>query len=159
MYKFRTMYHVPAEAAGPAITAVRDSRVFRFGRLLRATRVDELPQLWNVLVGDMSIVGPRPEDPGIVAEHYGPLERETLTVRPGLTGPGALFTITDGHLYLDDRDPEGSYVRDLLPVRISLDVAYARRPSVTQDLRLIGRTLLTIARTSAGIGTTARPRS
>jgi lipopolysaccharide/colanic/teichoic acid biosynthesis glycosyltransferase len=158
MYKFRTMHHVPAGTAGPAVTAIQDPRVFPFGCLLRATKLDELPQLWNVLAGDMSIVGPRPEDPGIVAEHYGPLERETLAVRPGLTGPGALFATTNGHLYLNDFDPEGSYVRNLLPVRIGLDLAYARRPSIAQDLRIIGRTLLMIARTVAGIGATGRSR-
>jgi lipopolysaccharide/colanic/teichoic acid biosynthesis glycosyltransferase len=76
--------------AGGAITAPADARVFPFGAFLRESKIDELPQLVNVLIGDMAIVGPRPEDPAIVDAWYGPLARETLTVRPGLASPGSL---------------------------------------------------------------------
>jgi lipopolysaccharide/colanic/teichoic acid biosynthesis glycosyltransferase len=149
MYKFRTMRHRP-QAAGPAITATRDPRVFAFGSFLRASKLDELPQLFNVLKGDMSIVGPRPEDPEIVARHYGPAERASLSVRPGLTSPGALFAYTHGHLYLDDHAPEASYVQRFLTLKVGLDAVYARHASLGYDLRVIGRTACTILQRLAG---------
>src|SRR6266446_6003127 len=94
MYKLRTM-HV-ARAAGPLITGTDDPRVFAWGRLLRHTKIDELPQLWNVLRGDMAIVGPRPEDPAIVERYYSAADFGTLNVRPGLASPGSLFHYTHG---------------------------------------------------------------
>src|SRR5439155_20641515 len=90
MYKLRTML-VDHGSPGSRVTAANDPRVFRFGRFLRASKLDEFPQLVNVLRGEMSIVGPRPEDPDIVLGHYTPIHRETLTVRPGLAGPGRLY--------------------------------------------------------------------
>ena len=101
MYKFRTMrtgqngkngrngqLQASANGAGGHITAEHDARVFAFGGWLRRWKIDELPQLLNVLRGDMAIVGPRPEDPDIVARYYTPLAHETLAVRPGLATPG-----------------------------------------------------------------------
>lgn len=142
MYKFRTMHVV--QKTHSVITATHDARIFPVGRILRATKIDELPQLFNVLQGQMSIVGPRPEDPSIVAKHYGRLGHETLTVRPGLASYGSLYHYTHGHLLLDDAQPETSYVNQLLPIKLALEVRYVRSRSLTVDVRIIIRTLLTI---------------
>ena len=155
MHKFRTM-HVANQQAS-VITGVADKRVFGFGRLLRATKIDELPQLYDVLTGTMSIVGPRPEDPKIVEQHYNQLARETLNVAPGLASPGSIYNYTHGHLYLRDADPEGSYVRQLLPVKLALELVYLRRQSFTGDLLVIARTAITIVRIALGQRLFAEP--
>lgn len=148
MFKFRTM-HV-ANTQGSVITSSSDARVFPLGRLLRALKIDELPQLWNVLRGEMSIVGPRPEDPKIVADHYDQLGHETLTVLPGLTCPGSVHFYTHGEQLVDDGDPETAYVRRLLPIKLALDVIYVRQMSLWYDLRLITRTAWTILQIAVG---------
>jgi lipopolysaccharide/colanic/teichoic acid biosynthesis glycosyltransferase len=138
LYKLRTM-HTRAEV-GPPITGAGDPRVFPFGALLRRTKLDELPQLFNVLRGDMAIVGPRPEDLGIVDRHYGPLGFATLAVRPGLSSPGSVYSYTHGEANLQG-DPESAYVARLLPIKLALDSVYIRRASLSYDLRVIARTL------------------
>jgi lipopolysaccharide/colanic/teichoic acid biosynthesis glycosyltransferase len=143
MYKLRTMHRRPGQFGGP-ITGVDDPRVFPLGRLLRSTKIDELPQLVNVLRGEMSLIGPRPEDPELVARYYAPLHRETLAVRPGLTSPGSLYHDTHGDRVLAVGDPEARYVEWLLPVKLALDLTYVRRASLTYDLALVWRTLVTI---------------
>lgn len=139
LLKLRTM-HVAAPG-GSVITAANDARVFRFGALLRATKVDELLQLLNVIRGDMAVVGPRPEDPLIVAEHYGDAERATLAVRPGLTSPGTVYYYAyGGEDQIDADDPVGSY----LPVmrrKLAIDAAYARDATVLSDLGVIWLTV------------------
>ena len=137
MFKLRTMR--PGQYP-TAITAKNDPRVFPFGALLRRTKVDELPQLYNVLRGDMAIVGPRPEDPRMVARFYTPLDHETLRVAPGLTSPGSLYAYTHGEAQLDASDSEGCYGERLLPLKLALDIVYVRRASLAYDLALIGRT-------------------
>jgi lipopolysaccharide/colanic/teichoic acid biosynthesis glycosyltransferase len=149
MYKLRTMHRGPG-LSGSRITGHADPRVFRWGRWLRRAKLDELPQLVNVLWGDMAIVGPRPEDPAIVARHYTPLERETLRVRPGLASPGSLFHYTDGERWLGSADPERDYVDRLMPVKLALDVVYVRRASLAYDVRVIGRTAWVICAGLAG---------
>ena len=141
MFKLRTMH---ADGGGAPITGPGDPRVFPLGRWLRRAKIDELPQLLNVLAGDMALIGPRPEEPAIVAQAYGPVHRVTLEVPPGLTSPGSLFQTTDGDALLDPADPVGSYVARLLPLKISLDVVYVRRASLGYDLRLMGRTAWTL---------------
>jgi lipopolysaccharide/colanic/teichoic acid biosynthesis glycosyltransferase len=143
MYKLRTMHQrQPGQAS--RITGQDDPRVFPLGGLLRRTKIDELPQLFNVLRGDMSLVGPRPEDPDIVERHYTPLLRETLAVRPGLASPGSLYHYTHGDALLAGGDPETAYVERLLPLKVALDVVYVRHASLHSDVRIIGRTLSTI---------------
>jgi lipopolysaccharide/colanic/teichoic acid biosynthesis glycosyltransferase len=112
--------------------------------LLRHLKIDELPQLINVLRGDMSIVGPRPEDPELVEEYYGPAHRETLTVRPGLSSPGSLYHDTHGELFLKGGDPETRYLERLLHIKLALDMVYVRRASVRYDCAIILRTISTI---------------
>ncbi|MBI4420876.1 MAG: sugar transferase [Gemmatimonadetes bacterium] len=149
MYKLRTMdvHHAHARSR---VTGAQDPRVFPLGSLLRHAKIDELPQLWNVLRGDMSIVGPRPEDPELVAEHYAPVHWDTLSVRPGLASPGALYSETHGLHMLADADPERGYLERLLPVKLALDLVYVRRASCWYDLRIVGRTLTIIAAKLAG---------
>ncbi len=144
MYKLRTM-HQRFPGRTSRITGQNDPRVFPLGALLRRTKIDELPQLFNVLRGDMSIVGPRPEDPDIVERHYTPLLRETLAVRPGLASPGSLYHYTHGDALLAGGDPETAYIVRLLPLKVALDVVYVRQASLPLDVRIIGRTLSTIA--------------
>ncbi len=148
MYKFRTM-HV-GSAGGGVITGPNDSRVFLLGRILRVLKIDELPQLFNVLAGDMSIVGPRPEDPEIVEKYYGAIGQESLTVVPGLASPGSIYNYTHGQLFLDDANPEESYVCRLLPVKLALEAVYVRHRSFVGDLKIIGRTLAAILWIAAG---------
>ena len=148
MYKFRTM-HVAA-SQGSVITASSDSRVFLSGRILRALKIDELPQLWNVIRGDMSIVGPRPEDPKIVQQHFGHLGMETLSVAPGLASPGSLYNYTHGHLMVDHHNPEVAYVQQLLPIKLALELVYVRQRSLYYDLGIIFRTAVTILQIAAG---------
>jgi lipopolysaccharide/colanic/teichoic acid biosynthesis glycosyltransferase len=149
MYKFRTM-HAEPQALSSAITARRDPRVFAFGAWLRRLKVDELPQLINILKGEMSVVGPRPEDPRIVAEHYAPEHYETLTVPPGLASPGSIYNYTHGEKLLGPTDPERDYVERLLPIKLALDLVYVREASPLYDARIVLRTILTIARITLG---------
>lgn len=148
MYKFRTM-HVAA-SQGSVITASSDSRIFSLGRILRALKIDELPQLWNVIRGDMSIVGPRPEDPKIVQQHFGSLGTETLNVAPGLASPGSLYNYTHGHLMVDHQNPEAAYVQRLLPIKLALELVYVRQRSLRYDIGIILRTAVTILQIAAG---------
>ncbi len=138
MYKLRTMRDHQAYTS--AITAQGDPRVFPFGVVLRRAKLDELPQLLNILRGDMSIVGPRPEDPSMVQRFYAPLHYESFAVLPGLTSPGSIYAYTHGEAGLDPRDPERSYGEQLLPLKLALDLVYVRRASLRYDVALIGRT-------------------
>jgi len=149
MYKFRTM-HVNRGPAGSCITGQNDSRVFAFGSWLRRLKIDELPQLVNILQREMSIVGPRPEDPKIVDLHYTPDHLETLRVLPGLSSPGSIYYYTHGEKTLDGDDPEGRYVERLLPTKLALDIVYVRKASVLYNLRIILRTIWVILTMSLG---------
>ncbi|MEP7308722.1 MAG: sugar transferase [Acidobacteriota bacterium] len=142
MYKFRTM-RVDSDASSP-ITAARDSRVFPFGAFLRATKIDELPQLVNVLKGDMSIVGPRPEAPEIVRGHYSADDITTLQVPPGVTSPGTVYYYTHGESTLAADSTVDHYVKRLLPVKLALDRVYIQRGRALYDIRVIFRTAAAI---------------
>lgn len=135
IYKFRTMV-TDADARGPAITADGDPRVTSVGRVLRLLKLDELPQLFNVLIGDMSFVGPRPEVP-----HYVELFRsdyqEILRLRPGITDLASIAYRHESDLLGRSPDPEALYVQQILPRKIALAKDYARRASPLFDLYLI----------------------
>jgi lipopolysaccharide/colanic/teichoic acid biosynthesis glycosyltransferase len=149
MYKLRTM-HVNHGAFRSAITAQDDPRVFPFGAWLRRAKVDELPQLVNILRGDMAIIGPRPEHPDIVRDHYGPEHRELLQIRPGLSSPGTLYDYTHGEALVGRDAPAERYVERLLPMRTALDLVYVRRASLGYDIAIMWRTLRLIAATVLG---------
>ena len=153
MYKLRTM-RIGARRAG-AITSGSDDRVFPFGAILRTWKVDELPQLVNVLTGDMAIVGPRPEDPAIVETCYGPLAWETLAVAPGLASPGSIYSTTHGEQQLGSGPGDTVYAEELLPRKLALDLVYVRAASLRYDLRIVGRAAAVIV--WRGLGRRAFP--
>ena len=136
MIKFRTMRH---QAGGPAISSRPDIRFTPFGRFLAIVRLDELPQLWNVLKGDMRLVGPRPELENFVHEQWASYER-ILSVPPGLTGPTQLAFADEGSLLASAEDREELYRRELLPAKVRLDLQYVESNSLWRDLSLIVRT-------------------
>jgi lipopolysaccharide/colanic/teichoic acid biosynthesis glycosyltransferase len=144
IYKFRTMV-ADAAAKGPPITASADPRVTRVGAWLRWAKVDELPQLWNVLRGDMSLVGPRPELPRYV-DLFQAEYRELLQVRPGLTDPSTLKYADEARWLAGAADPEELYVSRILPDKLALARRYAGRSSLRSDLKLMALTLLRIWR-------------
>jgi len=140
MYKFRTM-RVGADAASRITAGDQDDRITPVGRRLRAGKLDELPQLLNVLAGQMALVGPRPEDPGFLP-YYSTDEWEVLSVRPGLTGPVQLNyrELADVH-WQPGEDPTKVYLAHVLHQRLAQDLRYVRTRSTGGDLRLIGQTI------------------
>jgi lipopolysaccharide/colanic/teichoic acid biosynthesis glycosyltransferase len=142
LYKFRTM--VPgAPDQGGLITTANDPRITKIGRILRKIKVDELPQLWNVFRGDMSLVGPRPEVEKYVTIYKEAYE-EILSIRPGITDIASL-TYSDEETILKDKpDPEKYYIHVLLPEKIKLAREYVRKASLTHDLKLILFTIFKI---------------
>src|SRR5947208_2055187 len=149
MYKLRTM-HARRRSDASVITGAEDPRVFPLGVWLRRLKIDELPQLVNVLRGEMAIVGPRPEDPAIVSRYYTALGMQTLAVPPGLASPGSIYSSTHGAALLQGSDPEAAYVARLLPLKLALDAVYVRRASLAYDARIAGRTLWVIVTTLLG---------
>ena len=139
IYKFRTMKE-NAELSGPVITIGEDPRITRVGRFLRSAKVDELPQLINVLKGEMSLVGPRPELPRFV-ELFRRDYAEILTVRPGITDLASLKYQDEAKLMSQFTNPEEEYVRSILPDKIRLAKEYIDCSSIFFDLSLILRTL------------------
>ncbi len=140
IHKLRTM-RADAPSAGPAITAHADTRITRAGRWLRSHRIDELPQLWDVLRGDMSLVGPRPEVPRFVALYPAELRIRVLAVRPGITDPASLEFADENELLAGSTDPERAYVETILPRKLQRQVEYAERATWKSDLAVIARTL------------------
>jgi lipopolysaccharide/colanic/teichoic acid biosynthesis glycosyltransferase len=136
IYKFRTMTNV---AAGPRIALGDESRVTRAGRLLRRTKIDEMPQLLNVLAGDMSLVGPRPEVRQFV-DLFRDDYAEILEARPGMTDLASIKYRDEAALLAGAQDPEAEYVARILPDKIRLAREYVRRSSVVFDLALIAKT-------------------
>jgi lipopolysaccharide/colanic/teichoic acid biosynthesis glycosyltransferase len=139
MLKFRKMR---PDAAGGPLTVAGDKRLTRLGSWLVRTKLDELPQLWHVLRGEMSLVGPRPESPGFV-ERFRADYDVILGVRPGLTGFTQIAFAREGSI-LDPRDPGTHYVMALLPQKVSLDRLYASRPSTLRDLHILLATVITL---------------
>lgn len=138
--KFRTMVK-DAPRLGGAITAGGDPRITRVGKVLRQTKLDELPQLWNVLKGEMSLVGPRPEVEKYV-QLWDPALREiVLSVRPGITGLTQIRYRHEEHLLASQPDPEKYYREVLLPLKLESDAEYVARRSLRLDLWILGRTI------------------
>lgn len=142
--KFRTMYERPESYGGNPVTGAEDDRITPLGRWLRNTKINELPQLWNVIKGDMSLVGPRPEDPDIVDRDW-PLEvrRELLSVRPGVTSPASVLYRDEESLLIGD-DPLGEYLRNVLPTKLRLDLLYVRNRNFFTDLDVIFFTFIAL---------------
>ena len=141
IYKFRTM-QAGAPARGPRITVHGDPRVTPLGRVLRRFDLDELPTLLNVLRGDMSFVGPRPELPEYLP-YYSEEQKQVFTVRPGLTDPGTLAFRNEAAL-IDDARAEDVYAREILPRKLALNLEYIRSRSFLADAAIIARTLAAV---------------
>jgi lipopolysaccharide/colanic/teichoic acid biosynthesis glycosyltransferase len=139
MLKFRKMYD---GATGPALASSSDERFTRIGSFLARTKLDEVPQLWNVLRGHMSLVGPRPEDPSFIALHRDDYE-QILSVRPGITGYCQLAFARESEI-LDSTNREKHYVERILPQKVRLDCLYAAGRSVGVDLRILWWTAMAV---------------
>jgi lipopolysaccharide/colanic/teichoic acid biosynthesis glycosyltransferase len=138
--KFRTMV-ADAPRRGPQLTIGDDPRITRAGAFLRRAKLDELPQLIDVLAGHMSLVGPRPEVPSYVAQYPADLRDKVLAVRPGITDPVSLEFADESELLARAADPEREYVEVLLPKKLRAAAAYAEHANLATDLRVIGGTL------------------
>ena len=149
LFKLRTM-HVNQGDNASAVTGASDPRIFAFGSLLRKTKLDELPQLLNILRGDMSVVGPRPEDLINVERYYDELGMSTLAVRPGLAGVSSIYNYTHGEKMLIGDDPESIYAKQLLPVKLALEAVYLQDASFGYDIRIVFRTITAIVRIASG---------
>jgi lipopolysaccharide/colanic/teichoic acid biosynthesis glycosyltransferase len=139
MLKFRKMHD---DATGIALTTHADDRLTRIGAFLAKSKLDELPQLWHVVRGDMSLVGPRPETADFVAHHRGEYD-EILSVRPGLVGFSQIAFVTEGRI-LDAEDPLSHYVSAILPQKVTLDIMYARRRTLALDLKILAWSLVAV---------------
>ena len=142
IFKFRTMLVNAEELGGPS-TADDDPRITKIGRLLRKYKLDELPQLINVLKGEMSFVGPRPE-----VQHYVDMftekERVILSVRPGITDWASLWNPDEGAILAGSPDPEKAYMEKIRPTKIELQLKYLKKRSFWIDLQIIAQTFLAI---------------
>jgi len=134
--KFRTMYESEASYEGLRVTAHDDKRITPFGRWLRETKLNELPQLWNVLVGEMSLVGPRPEDPQIVEKWPEELRHELLAVRPGITSPASILYRNEEHMY-HSKNVMDEYLKNIMPSKLRLDLLFIRHRTIITDLDVI----------------------
>ena len=138
IYKFRSMVQ-GADKIGGGLTMQQDRRVTRVGRVLRNYKLDELPQLMNVVKGDMGLVGARPEDPRYVA-HYSPEQQRILAYRPGITSPASLRFRNEEHL-LKGEDAERLYLEQILPQKLAMDLEYFSRRTLWSDLMVIVHTI------------------
>jgi len=136
--KFRTMHE---GLDGPLITASSDRRVTEVGRILRRIKLDELPQLWNVLKGEMSLVGPRPEVAKYVEQFRDDYD-EILLVRPGITDPASIAYRREDVMLASSNDPETKYVTEILPRKIAMSKEYVRTRTFFGDFVLIVRTIV-----------------
>ena len=142
IFKFRSMV-MDADKKGLAITVGRDSRITRVGAVLRKTKLDELAQLLNVILGQMSFVGPRPEVPKYV-ELYTPYQRQVLLVRPGITDYASIAYRNENDLLAGAPNPEAMYIEQIMPDKIELNMKYLREISPMADTRLILKTIVAV---------------
>jgi len=142
IHKFRTMI-VNAEASGLKITVGRDSRITPIGHFLRKTKLDELPQLIDVLMGTMSLVGPRPEVPEYVQYYTNDVKAIVLSVRPGITDWASIKMIDENDILAGASDPQQAYIQQILPEKLAYAVRYVQTRSLKLDVYLI---LLTISK-------------
>lgn len=142
IYKFRTMV-ADAEKKGMQITVGGDSRVTGIGRVLRKTKVDELPQLFNVFAGQMSFVGPRPEVPHYV-EMYSDYQKNVLRIKPGITELASIVYRDENDVLAKSEDPERTYIEEIMPEKIKLNMQYMQKMNVFYDIYLIFRTFAAV---------------
>jgi lipopolysaccharide/colanic/teichoic acid biosynthesis glycosyltransferase len=143
LLKFRSMY-VNSALKG-TLTVGEDSRITRVGSLIRKLKLDEFPQFLNVLLGDMSIVGPRPEVPEFVAL-YSEEQRRVLSVRPGITDEASLAYFEESKLLATSTNPKKTYIEEIMPAKITINLAYLENRTLAADITVIGKTILRIFR-------------
>lgn len=144
IFKFRTMV-MDADKKGLLTVGGKDPRVTRIGYSLRRYKLDELPQLFNVLKGDMSLVGPRPEVKKYV-DLYSSSQREVLTVKPGITDYASIVFVDENDILAKSADPEQAYIQEIMPAKLALNRKYIDEKGLLTDLRIIVKTLLRIIR-------------
>ncbi|WP_236914427.1 sugar transferase [Clostridium sp. Cult2] len=142
IFKFRTMI-IDAEKKGMQLTVDGDNRITKSGHFLRKSKVDELPQLINVLIGDMSFVGPRPEVPKYVAM-YDENQRCILKIRPGITDIASIEYKDEDLILAQSKNPEETYINEIMPKKIKLNVKYIENMSIAYDIRLIIETIFKV---------------
>lgn len=143
IHKFRSMQ---VTGGGALVSATGDDRVTRVGRFLRQSKLDELPQMLDVLAGNMSVVGPRPEVPRYVALWPAPMRETILSVRPGITDPASIALRNEADELAAVADPERHYVESLLPRKLALYVDYVNNRGLAGDLAIIARTVVAVIR-------------
>lgn len=148
LYKLRTM-RFQNPGSGPHVTAGSDERITSVGRILRKTKIDELPQLINVLLSDVSLVGPRPEAPKFVAMFKKEYD-EILKVKPGLSDRATLEFVDEESILASEKEPEEAYVRKVLPKKIEYYLEYVRNPSLSEDMKIIVETAALVVRRTLG---------
>ena len=141
LYKFRTMK--PGSDKKGLLTVGNDSRITRVGSFLRKSKLDELPQLFNIITGDMSVVGPRPETPNYV-ELYNEEQRKVLNIKPGLTDYASLEFINENELLAKHDNPEKVYIETIMPQKLRLNLKYIQDQNFLLDLKIIFRTIFKI---------------
>ncbi|MBL7952464.1 MAG: sugar transferase [Flavobacteriales bacterium] len=139
LLKFRTM-RPGSEAKGQITVGGRDPRITGIGYFLRKSKLDELPQLINVSLGEMSIVGPRPEVPKYVAL-YTPEQRKVLSVRPGITSAASIAYMDENEILGKSTDPDRTYIEEVMPAKLALDLEYVKERGFLRDLSIISRTI------------------
>lgn len=143
IFKFRTMT-VDAEKKGLQLTVGGDNRVTRAGKILRKTKLDELPQLFDVLIGNMSIVGPRPEVPKYIDQYPASIRKQVLSVRPGITDRASIEFRNENEILSNSADPEKSYINEILPIKQKYYIEYVNKNSFLGDLKIIWETVFAI---------------
>ena len=139
MHKFRSMV-ANADKLGTDLTKHEDQRITKIGKFLRSTKLDELPNLMDVLNGDMSIVGPRPESPSYT-QYYNDRQKKALDVRPGITGLGQLENRREDLKFKDQADPDAYYINVLMPKKLEIDLFYVENRTFLMDIKIILKTL------------------
>ena len=142
LYKFRTM-RPDSDSKGLLTVGARDSRITRVGYFLRKYKIDEFPQLLNILKGDMSIVGPRPEVRKYV-DLYTPEQMRVLSVRPGLTDYASIRYVNENEVLAASDDPERTYIEEVMPAKLALNLQYIDNQSLKEDFKLIFKTFTAI---------------
>lgn len=142
IFKFRTMV-VDAESKGMQITVGADNRITKIGKVLRKTKIDELPQLINVFIGQMSFVGYRPEVPRYVAM-YTDYERNVLRIKPGITDLASITYRDENEILDNSEDPENTYINEIMPTKLALNMEYMKKMGFWYDIGLIFKTFLAI---------------
>lgn len=142
LVKFRSM-RKNAESKGQLTVGMKDNRITRSGFFIRKYKVDELPQLWNVFVGDMSVVGPRPEVPRYVSM-YNTEQQRVLSIKPGITDYASILYVRENEILSQAADPEQAYINEIMPAKLTLNLKYVDEHSFGSDLKIIAQTIKAI---------------